>query len=297
MPKKFTNKAKSGNNLKKKGTRLCKKPTFWHRITYPSVRSLTVFMFFAVLFLFPAALFSRLFFRISALILSLYVLLALLLRLPHLFRSLRRRLKARSHRYTRGEFWARITLYGGLLFNLGYAVFRTVMGVMTSSLWFLTESVYYMGLCTARFWVTQADTPETPDPSNYRRGGILLLVLWLSAVATVTLAVRERRFAAYPILAVVAAALFALWRLGAAFFSVFRFHRKREMVPLLAKAVSLSSATVSLFGLQATLLSRWSVAKALRTRLNTAGGVFVCISLPVMALFIINKGHEQKKDL
>ena len=134
-------------------------------------------------------------------------------------------------------------------------------------------------------------TGKKPDPKyeGYVHGAfmILLLVLWLSAVATVTLAVRERRFAAYPILAVVAAALFALWRLGAAFSSVFRFHRKREMVPLLAKAVSLSSATVSLFGLQATLLSRGGISKALRFRLNTAGGVFV-------GIFTV--GNSQQRD-
>lgn len=299
MPKKFTNKPQKQGCVGKNSTRPSKNPTFWHRLLFPGITRLLPLVFLATLFFFPLPPLAQPVFRILALLLSLYVLLSLGLRLPRLLPVALGRLSAQLHRLAPAELRAQLTLLGGLLLNLAYSIFRTVMGVMTHSLWFLAESVYYMGLCATRFWIAQEEhlrTDRLQRAELYLRGGRFLLILSLSAAGTVTLSVREQRYTAYsdPLIAVTAA--FALWRVGAAALSLLRFRREQRPVPLLAKAVSLSAAAVSLFGLQSTLLSRYGVALPLRTRWNAATGCFVCISLPVLALFIFSKGRNMKNS-
>jgi hypothetical protein len=232
-----------------------------------------------------------------ALLLSLYVLLALCLRLPALFRTAKGWLLPRLHRFDAAALWVRITLLSGLLLNLFYAIFRTVMGLITNSLWFLAESVYYMGLSAARFWVVETDRADQHifSASAYVRGGKLLLILSISAIGTVTMAVAERGALTYPLPAVWGAALFAAWRLVSALLHLFRSHRRKQAFPLLTKSISLSAAAVSLFGFQTTLLARIGAAPRTRMIWNISGGAFVCISLPIMALFLFFNGKRMQK--
>lgn len=268
------------------------KAALWRRLLLPPVGRLVPFLFLSVLFLFPLDLFAGARFPFLALPFALYVLLSLCLRLPAFFRTVWGHFAKNSHRFDRRELWARLTLLGGLLFNLTYAVFRTVAGLFTNSLWFCAEGVYYMGLGTARFLVAEADRTGTPAAESYKRGGKLLLLLSLSAVGTVTLAVGAREAPQYTDTIIFATALFAAWRVLSALFQIFWFHRRHRAVPLLAKAISLSAAAVSLFGLQTTLLARFGVAPARRLHWNVISGVILCISLPVTALFILWKGKK-----
>lgn len=298
MQKKFTNKPSKRGHVTKNAIRVPKNATFWRRLLFPSPHILLLPTFLAILFLFPIRPFSRLPFRILALLFSLYVLFTLCLRLPRFLQSIQQRFRSRFYRLERAERWAHLALLGGLLFNLFYAVFRTVMGVMTRSTWFFAESVYYMGLSAARFWLIESERKNVrlSLSQNYLQGGKILLLLSFSAIGTVTLAVGERRNAVYPDLAVWGAALFAAWRLGAALFYLLRFHRRKRSVPLFAKAISLSAAAVSLFGFQTTLLARLGTTPIKRAVWNTISGSIVCISLPVMALILLLKGKQMQKD-
>ena len=290
MPKKFTNAQKRDARVTKNAIRMRKNRTFLQKLLLPPPQILLIFILPAVIFFLPVSPFERAAPRLLALLLSGYVLLSLTLRLPRLWRAglatLQGSLRAPERR-------ARALLVGGLLLNLGYAVFRTVTGLFTHSLWFCTESIYYTVLSTVRFFFVEEDGRKNAAKS-YRLGGYLLLLLSLSVVGTVTLAVRERTPADYPDHVIVLTVLFTLWRVVAALCSLLRFHRRRLPVPLLAKATSLSAAAVSLFGLQGTLLTRYAADPFLRRRWNVFTGCFVCFSLPVMALFILKRGREMQ---
>ena len=278
-----------------------KSTLFWRRIFLPRARTLMLFVLSAVIFLLPFPLFDHLLWRVLALSLALYVLLSLSLRLPHLYRSGRDTLLRRKHK--KGEWWARATLFGGIFFNLLYALFRLFAGVVSNSLWFCAESIYYVVLGSIRFSLVEEDrriAAENPPVCrdiaiyrSYRRGGKLLLILALAMYGIVFLAIRENRTYAYPNTVIIGAVLFAAWRAGSAFYNLLRFRRQKSPVLLSAKALSLSAALLSLFALQGTLLARFGRSLVRCAVWNGISGILISILTTVMALLMIRKGKSE----
>ena len=273
---------------------------FWKRLFLPRARTLLLFILPAVIFFLPLPLFDHLLWRTLAFSLALYVLLSLLLRLPHLYRSGRDTLLRRGHK--RREWWARATLFGGIFFNLLYALFRLCAGIFTNSLWFCAESIYYMVLGSIRFSLIEQDRRIMAEKSptdqsittsrSYRKGGKMLLLLALAMYGIVFLTIRENRTYVYPNFIIIAAVLFALWRAGSAVYNVLHFRRQKSPVLLCAKALSLSAALLSLFALQSTLLSRFGTSLALRATWNSISGISISILITVMALMMLRKGKN-----
>lgn len=277
-----------------------KSTVFLRKLFLPRARTLILFVLPAVTFLLPLPLFDYLFFRVASLSLALYVLLSLFLRLPHLYRSGRAALLQRKQH--KSEWWARATLFGGIFFNLLYALFRLFAGVFTDSLWFCAESIYYVILGSIRFSLVEEDRRITAenDPvrrdiamnHSYRKGGKLLLLLALAMYGIVFLTIRENRTYVYPNFVIVGAVLFAVWRAGSAIYHLFHFRRQKSPVLLSAKALSLSAALLSLFALQGTLLARFGRSLAWRAAWNGISGSFISILLTVMALMMLRKGKN-----
>ena len=278
-----------------------KSAVFLRKLMLPRARTLILFILPAVTFLLPFPLFDHLFWRVISLSLALYVLLSLFLRLPHLYRSAHDTLLRRGHQ--KREWWTRATLFGGILFNLLYALFRLFAGVVTDSLWFCAEAIYYVILGSIRFSLVEEDRRimAESDPvrkgaatnHSYRKGGRLLLLLALAMYGIVFLAIRENRTYAYPNLIIIGAVLFALWRAGSAIYNLLHFRRQKSPILLSAKALSLSAALLSLFALQGTLLSRFGRSLLWRAAWNGISGGLIGILLTVMALMMLRKG---KKD-
>ena len=280
-----------------------KNAVFLRKLLLPRARTLILFILPAVTFLLPFPLFDHLFWRVASLSLALYVLLSLFLRLPHLYRSARDTLLRRG--YQKREWWTRATLFGGILFNLLYALFRLFAGVVTDSLWFCAEAIYYVTLSSIRFSLVEEDRRimAEKDPvrrdiaiyRSYRKGGRLLLLLALAVYGIVFLAIRENRTYVYPNFIIIGAVLFAIWRAGSAIYNLLHFRRQKSPVLLSAKALSLSAALLSLFALQGTLLARFGRSLAWRAAWNGISGTFIGVLLTVMALMILSKGKSKAK--
>ena len=277
---------------------------FWRKLFLPRARILTLLILPTVTFLLPFPLFDHLFWRVASLSLALYVLLSLLLRLPHLYRSGREMLLRRGHR--KREWWTRAALFGGIVFNLLYAMLRLFAGILTSSLWFCAEAIYYVILGSIRFSLIEEDRRmigegnpvkrEIAIDRSYRKGGTLLLLLALAMYGIVYLAIRESRTYAYPNVIILGAALFAAWRAVSAVYHLLHFRRRRSPVLLSAKALSLSAALLSLFALQGTLLARFGRSVVWRAALNGISGSLIGMLLTVMGLMMLKKGKKRTPD-
>ena len=281
-----------------------KRAVFWRKLLLPRARTLVLLILPAVTFLLPFRLFDHLFWRVASLSLALYVLLSLFLRLPHLYRSAHDMLLRRKHQ--KREWRARAALFGGILFNLLYALFRLFSGIVTSSLWFCAEAIYYVILGSIRFSLVEDDrrVMAENDPvrrdiaicRSYRKGGRLLLLLALAMYGIVFLTIRENRAYVYPNFIIIGAVLFAAWRAGSAVYHLLHFRRQKSPVLLSAKALSLSAALLSLFALQGTLLSRFGRSLVWRAAWNGISGTFIGVLLTVMALMMLGKGKKRTPD-
>lgn len=249
----------------------------------------------AVLFL-PFPFFSHPVWRGTAVFATGISLGLLLGALPRVVRAGKRGL---SRGRKRGREWlARLALYGGLFLNLSYALFRFAAGVATDSSWLFAEAVYYLLLSGIRLLLLEEErhfsAPVTGDTRGALwRGGWLLLLLSLAAAGVVLLALMEERGRPYPDAVVIGAILFTACRGVAALSGLFHFRERGNAVLALAKQLSLSTALVSLFSLQYTLLLRYGENFAYRLPLNLLTGSAVVLFLGVSGALLLRRAKKQ----
>lgn len=282
-----------------------KRAEFWRQMLLPHPRILMRFLIVPAILLLPLPAFDHLFFRVAALIPVLYVLLSLCLRLPRIMAGGKRALLMLRPRHGRAEWFARAGLFSGLLANLAYAAFRLVSGIVTGSFWFCAEAIYYAILGTMRLSLAEEDRhlSALPPPQrerrawrSYTKNGYLLLVLTAAMSGIVVMTVRQHRTHPYPDLIVYGAVAFGIWRVGAAVYHLVRFRRLRRPLLLAVKSLSLSTAFLSLFALQGTLLARFGDRAPLSAIPNAVTGAALCLSLAAMALVTIFRGRKMEKE-
>lgn len=260
----------------------------------------------AVVLLLPLAFLSHSFFRVLGLSLAGIALLLLLALLPDLIRKAKAALLAEWGRHTRSEWLTRAALVGGLLLNLAYAAFGFFFGVVGDIPRLCAEALYYLSLSAARFSLFEQDRrlARVADAARrenlgwqaYRRSGRHLLLLSAAALAMVVLVLGEGRVRDYPAPVVPVVVLFTLWRAASALFHLFRFRRRARPVLSAVKLFSFSSALLSAFALQCTLLGRYGGDFRYRFALNALTGLGVTLALfAIGALAILRARRHLKK--
>ena len=140
-----------------------------------------------------------------------------------------------------------------LLVNLCYAGCKIVSAVLYTSVWEAALGIYYLLLCGVRaFLLRQMPAAGGEDRSKrgllaYRRTGWFLLGLALALTGIAVQIVRDGRRYDYPGTLIYAAAAYAFYCLTAAIVNAVRYRQFHSPVLSAAKAVSLTTALVSIF--------------------------------------------------
>ena len=186
-----------------------------------------------------------------------------------------------------------------LLVNLCYAGCKIVSAVLYTSVWEAALGVYYLLLCGVRaFLLCQMPAAGGEDRSKrgllaYRRTGWFLLGLALALTSIAVQIVRDGRRYDYPGTLIYAAAAYAFYCLTAAIVNAVRYRRFHSPVLSAAKAVSLTTALVSIFSLETAMLARFGGEAAFQFLMTACTAAAVCGLVLGLALFMICSAGRQ----
>ncbi len=195
------------------------------------------------------------------------------------------------------ELRARVSLYAGVLINIGYAIFKFAAGVLYSSVWFGAVAIYYIVLSLIRFLLIKADRVfvKSADDTychgwkSYRLCGILLLLLntAMSGMAVQVIWCNEGYF--YPGFVIYASAAYTFYRLTVA---IIRISGRKISNPILlaTKALDLSMALMAMFTLQTAMFASFGKDMTVESRrlMNILTGGAVCVAVLGIAFVMIN---------
>ena len=172
-----------------------------------------------------------------------------------------------------------------LIFNIAFAVYHIVFGVISRSYWLFTIGVYYVILVGVRF--TVIGTKRRGDFITRFAGGMLML-LSLPLVGTVILAVvRDRGIVMHEIV-MIAMAAYTFTKITLAVINLVKARKSALAKIVTLRNISLSDACVSIFALQRSMLVSFGDMPETDIQIfNAAIGAAVCVIVFLLGLNLV----------
>ena len=138
-----------------------------------------------------------------------------------------------------------------LVFNMAFATYHLVMGLVTRSWWLLTLGLYYLVLSVVRFVVLHLKSKEY---FIIKFTGWMLMLLSIPIVGTVILSVLRDRDHKLHMIVMTAMAACAFTKITLAIIKLIHTRRSKYAILITLRNISLAYAFVSIFALQRSML-------------------------------------------
>ena len=172
-----------------------------------------------------------------------------------------------------------------LTFNIAFATYHLVMGLVTSSWWLLTLGSYYLILSVVRFVVLRSKSKER---FIAKFTGCMLILLSIPLAGTVILSVVRDRGHKRHMIVMIAMAAYAFTKITLATIKLVKARRSTSATLITLRNISFADAFVSIFALQRSMLVSFEgMAEAEIVIMNATLGSAVCIIIFVLGLNLI----------
>ena len=182
-----------------------------------------------------------------------------------------------------------------VIINIGYAIFNIVIGIISSSIWFIFIAIYHILLMLLR-----GDTilSRNKNPrSSFLRCAILLIVLSLTlGVLVWQIVAANHNFAPYG-WTIFAVAAWAFYKIITASINMFKM-QGRALTFKAIHYVDFADALFSILSLQTSLLYTFSDGQTNTKAFNGATGIVVCLAtlaIGIIMLVTITKNNKNKE--
>lgn len=193
----------------------------------------------------------------------------------------------------------------GVLFNVFFAVFNLMMGIVYDSLWYITVGLYYLMVFIIRFQlikkemraanITDCKQKVRFEYRVYRNTALLLILLCAFSAAVVVKNFSLQKNHAGGVFQILTACAYTLYRIVVCVINLYDLRRQKHPIPKAAGAVNFSVAAVSLIALQNSVLSYFEDTVTLAKYLNTALSIFVFLSVITLSVLMIKKSYYKLK--
>ena len=172
-----------------------------------------------------------------------------------------------------------------LAFNIAFAIYHLVLGLITRSWWLLTLGSYYLILSIVRFAVLRFKSNER---FITKLTGWMLIILSITLVGTVILSVVQDRGHELHMIVMIAMAAYAFTKITLAIIKFIQARHSTSAILITLRNISLAHALVSIFALQRSMLVSFEgMTDGEIVIMNAALGSFVCVIVFLLGLNLI----------
>ena len=174
---------------------------------------------------------------------------------------------------------------GSLAFNIAFATYYLVMGLVTNSWWLLTLGSYYIVLSLVRFMVLRSKSKER---FIAKFTGWMLILLSIPLVGTVILSVVRDRGHERHMIVMIALASYAFTKITLATIKLIKARRSTSATLITLRNISFADAFVSIFALQRSMLVSFEGMTELEiVIMNATLGSAVCVIVFLLGLNLV----------
>lgn len=174
---------------------------------------------------------------------------------------------------------------GSLAFNIAFATYYLVMGLVTNSWWLLTLGSYYLVLSLVRFMVLRTQSKER---FIAKFTGWMLILLSIPLVGTVILSVVRDRGHERHMIVMIALAAYAFTKITLATIKLIKARRSTSATLITLRNISFADAFVSIFALQRSMLVSFEgMTETEIVIMNATLGSAVCVIVFLLGLNLV----------
>ena len=174
---------------------------------------------------------------------------------------------------------------GSLAFNIAFATYYLVMGLVTNSWWLLTLGSYYLVLSLVRFMVLRSKSKER---FIAKFTGWMLILLSIPLVGTVILSVVRDRGHERQMIVMLALAAYAFTKITLATIKLIKARRSSSATLITLRNISFADAFVSIFALQRSMLVSFEgMTETEIVIMNATLGSAVCVIVFLLGLNLV----------
>lgn len=172
-----------------------------------------------------------------------------------------------------------------LSFNIAFATYHIVMGLITSSWWLLTVGSYYLVLSIVRFVVLRSKSKER---FIAKFTGWMLTILSIPLAGTVILSVVRDRGHELHMVVMIAMAAYAFTKTTFATIKFVKARRSTSSTLITLRNISFADAFVSIFALQRSMLVSFEGMNEIEiVIMNASLGSAVCVITFLLGLNLV----------
>lgn len=184
--------------------------------------------------------------------------------------------------------------------NLLYALYNGILGICTSSLWFLTMGAYYTILGVMRFF---AVLYARQNRRSYEAGcfvmrlsGILLLVLTVVLWGSVYLSFEFDTAVRHSLPVMLSIATYTFYKVVMAIVNSVKARKIPEPLLYAIRGIGCADAAAALFSLQKSMIASFGDTASAGSRLgNALTGIAVCLFVLCLAIIMIIQSKKLKE--
>ena len=174
-----------------------------------------------------------------------------------------------------------------LTFNIAFATYYLVLGLVTSSWWLLTLGSYYLILSIVRFVVLRTKSKERIIT---KFAGWMLIILSIPLAGTVILSVVRDRGHELHVIVMIAMAAYAFTKISLATINLIKARHSTSTTLITLRNISFADAFVSIFALQRSMLVSFEgMTEAEIVIMNAVLGFAVCVIVFLLGLNLLKK--------
>ena len=182
-----------------------------------------------------------------------------------------------------------------LVFNMAFATYHLVMGMVTSSWWLFTLGSYYLVLSVVRFVVLRSKSGER---FIVKFTGWMLILLSIPLAGTVILSVLRDRGHARHMIVMIALAAYAFTKITLATIKLIKARRSTSATLITLRNISFADAFVSIFALQRSMLVSFEgMTEAEIVIMNATLGSAVCVIVFLLGVNLLRNKKALFKTL
>ena len=279
-------------------------------LLYPHIAVIVCLLPIAVAFLILSLVYlnSTNILAIISYLLSFYVLLAIGFRMPKIikfFRNFKKENKYAKMYFSDVRLRMNISLYGSLIWNVGFAIFQLCLGFYHKSFWFYSMFAYYVMLGVMRFFLvkhTRKHKPKEQVEIEVKKSllcGWLLVFMNLALAVIVFFIVYWNKTFEHHMITTIALAAYTFLTFSFAIVNLVRYKKYESPVYSSAKTISLIAACVSMLTLEATMLTTFGGGESAFFRplmLSLTGAAVIGFAITTSVIMIV-KGNKKLKAI
>lgn len=193
---------------------------------------------------------------------------------------------------------------GSLIINLSYSIYNMLLGILQTSIWFLTMGVYYAILSIMRMIAIRDEyrqdkkTQMPKEISIMRTTGIMFFLLTFTLTGSICLSLKYDLAKSYGTITMITIATYTFPKIVIAVINLIKAKKHDSPLITTIRNISISDALVSMLSMQMSMFATFGKEEAEKSHtMNVITGAGVCFCIVLIGLSMVLNSKKMNKNI